>query len=41
MTSTDTAIEFVVEQAGPCRKRVKVKIPPDRVRQEFDKSFRQ
>jgi len=34
-------MEFSVEAAGPCRKRVKVKIPSERVSQEFDKSYRQ
>ena len=41
MATTETALEFSVEAAGPCRKRVKVKIPPERVSQEFDKSYRQ
>jgi trigger factor len=40
MTSTET-MEFHVETAGPCRKRVKVTIPADRVSEEFDKSYRQ
>jgi trigger factor len=38
---TTSAIEFSVEAAGPCRKRVKVKIPEARVSEEFDKSYRQ
>lgn len=33
-------MEFSVEAAGPCRKRVKVTIPPNRVAQEFDKSYK-
>jgi len=40
MADTDT-IELTVEAAGPCRKRVKVTIPPARVSEEFDKSLRQ
>jgi len=34
-------MQFSVEEAGPCRKRVKVTIPPELVAQEFDKSIRQ
>ena len=34
-------MEFSVETAGPCRKRVKVTIPSERVSEEFDKSYRQ
>ncbi|MHC4575818.1 MAG: trigger factor [Planctomycetota bacterium] len=34
-------MEFSVEAAGPCRKRVKVTIPPELVAAEFDKSYRQ
>jgi trigger factor len=34
-------MEFHVETAGPCRKRVKVTIPPEMVSAEFDKSYRQ
>jgi trigger factor len=40
MASSET-MEFHVETAGPCRKRVKVSIPPERVSAEFDKSYRQ
>jgi trigger factor len=40
MASTET-MEFHVETAGPCRKRVKVTIPPEMVSAEFDKSFKQ
>jgi trigger factor len=40
MASTET-MEFHVETAGPCRKRVKVTIPPEMVSAEFDKSYRQ
>lgn len=39
--TTSTAMRFSVEAAGPCRKRIKVTIPPDLVTQEFDKSYRQ
>ncbi|MGH7162102.1 MAG: trigger factor, partial [Planctomycetota bacterium] len=35
------AIQFTVEPAGPCRKRVKVTIPHGRVAEEFDKSYKQ
>jgi trigger factor len=41
MTSTTTAMRFSVEPAGPCRKRIKVTIPPELVAEEFDKSYRQ
>lgn len=34
-------MEFHVETAGPCRKRVRVKIPPEIVSAEFDKSYQQ
>jgi trigger factor len=34
-------MEFHVETAGPCRKRVRVTIPPEMVSAEFDKSFQQ
>ncbi len=40
MASTQT-MEFHVETAGPCRKRVTVKIPPEIVSAEFDKSYQQ
>jgi trigger factor len=30
-----------VEEAGPCRKRIKVTIPPEMVSEEFDKSYKQ
>ena len=33
-------MEFTVETAGPCRKRVKVTVPQERVTEEFDKSLR-
>ena len=33
-------MEFSVETAGPCRKRVTVTIPQQRVSEEFDKSYR-
>ncbi len=33
------SIEFEIEPAGPCRKKVKVKIPPERVSEEFNKSY--
>lgn len=32
-------MEFNVEAAGPCRKKVSVKIPQDRVSEEFNKSY--
>ena len=32
-------MEFSVEEAGPCRKRVSVTIPSERVTEEFDKSY--
>jgi len=41
MATTQAPLEFSVEAAGPCRKRVKVRIPAERVTQEFDKSYRQ
>ena len=34
-------MDFTIEEAGPCRKRVSVSIPSERVSEEFDKSFRQ
>jgi trigger factor len=40
-TETPTAMRFSVEPAGPCRKRIKVTIPPELVTEEFDKSYRQ
>jgi trigger factor len=40
MTSS-AAMRFSVEPAGPCRKKIKVSIPPELVAQEFDKSYRQ
>lgn len=39
--TTSTAMRFSVEPAGPCRKRIKVTIPPELVTEEFDKSYRQ
>ena len=33
-------MEFTVETAGPCRKRVKVTVPQERVSEEFEKSLR-
>ncbi|MHC4957044.1 MAG: trigger factor [Planctomycetota bacterium] len=33
-------MQFDVSEAGPCRKRVSVKIPQERVSEEFDKSYR-
>jgi trigger factor len=33
-------MEFNVEAAGPCRKKVAVKIPKERVAEEFDTSYR-
>lgn len=39
--TTSTAMRFSVESAGPCRKRIKVTIPPELVTEEFDKSYRQ
>jgi len=42
MTTTPaTAMRFSVEPIGPCRKRIKVTIPPELVTEEFDKSYRQ
>ena len=36
----DTQVmEFNVEEVGPCRKKVSVKIPSERVSAEFDKSY--
>ena len=32
-------MEFNVEEAGPCRKKVSVTIPSERVSEEFDKSY--
>jgi trigger factor len=40
-TETPTAMSFSVEPIGPCRKRIKVTIPPQLVTEEFDKSYRQ
>ncbi len=37
---TATSMNIDIEVAGPCRKRVKVTIPPDRVTEEFDKSYK-
>ncbi len=37
---TAQIMEFAVEPAGPCRKKVTVTIPPERVTDEFDKSYR-
>ena len=34
-------MEFTVEAAGPCRKRVKVTVPSERVTEEFEKSYDQ
>jgi trigger factor len=39
--TTGTAMRFSVEAAGPCRKKIKVTIPPELVTEEFDKSYRQ
>ena len=39
--TTGTAMRFSVEPAGPCRKKIKVTIPPELVTEEFDKSYRQ
>jgi trigger factor len=33
-------MQFDVSEAGPCRKQVTVKIPHERVTEEFDKSYR-
>lgn len=33
-------MEYSIEPAGPCRKRVKVTVPPERVTEEYDKSYR-
>ncbi|HEX5138349.1 MAG TPA: trigger factor [Planctomycetota bacterium] len=42
MTTTPAAaMRFSVEPLGPCRKRIKVTIPPELVTEEFDKSYRQ
>jgi len=32
-------MDFNVEPLGPCRKKILVKIPPDRVGEEFDKKY--
>ncbi|MGQ0614793.1 MAG: trigger factor [Planctomycetaceae bacterium] len=37
---TATSMNIDIEAAGPCRKRVKVTIPPVRVTEEFDKSYK-
>lgn len=37
---TAQIMEFAVEPAGPCRKKITVTIPPERVADEFDKSYR-
>ncbi|MEE8106531.1 MAG: trigger factor [Planctomycetota bacterium] len=34
-----TDIQFQIEPAGPCRKKVTVIVPPERVSEEFNKSF--
>jgi len=39
--ATSATIQFQVEEAGPCRRRVKVTIPEERVAEEFEKSYRQ
>jgi len=36
---TATDIQFQIEPAGPCRKKVTVTVPPERVSEEFNKSF--
>jgi len=33
-------MQIDIEPAGPCKKRVKVTIPPERVSEEFDKSYK-
>ncbi len=39
--ATSETMEFSVEAAGPCRKRVKVNIPTELVTMEFEKSYKQ
>jgi trigger factor len=38
--STTPEMAFSVESTGPCRKKVSVKIPPELVTEEFDKSYK-
>ncbi len=32
-------MDFAVDALGPCRKRVKVTVPPDRVQEEYDRQY--
>ena len=35
-----TAVAAQIEDAGTCRKRIRVTVPPERVREELDQAFR-
>jgi len=39
--ATSATIQFQVEEAGPCRRRVKVTVPEEKVSKEFENSYRQ